>query len=71
MDKILYTGSLEIIPLSRGEQLARGMKRLGVGLKTTVRAYKSGIRTASFSRRGKLTTINGDSFLFTGVDGEL
>lgn len=39
-DKILYTGSLEIVPLTGGEQLTRGMRRLGVGLKTTVNAYK-------------------------------
>lgn len=56
MDKILYTGFLEYDPLRYGEQLTRGMRRLGVDLKTTVEAYRHDKTIHSLTRRGKVTT---------------
>jgi hypothetical protein len=55
MDKILYTGGLVIVPIESGEEVARGIARLGVGLRTEVQATKSESEEEFISKSGRVT----------------
>lgn len=54
LDKMLYTGLLQCVPLTHGKQLTRGIRRLGVDLKTTVQCYRRDWEVTTLTRRGHL-----------------
>lgn len=56
LDKILYTGSLESIPLTGVEQLTGAVRRLGVGLRTSIEAYRREFTFTIINRQGKEST---------------
>lgn len=80
-DKILYTGSLQGVPLIHGQELTRGIRRLGIGLKATVKACKvqgrpgisywgpdspvTRMETRLFNPRAAERLIYGDKFVET------
>lgn len=58
LDKFLHTHFLECVPLRQGSHLTRGIRRLGVDLKTTVTAYKQRAYWLPFLHRGQRVTFS-------------